>query len=52
MGSMLVTSEWVPGSQILRHTEEAGSSRNVTAMSSDKRCHQGGGENVGVTHYL
>lgn len=46
MANVLVTSERVPSPQVLGHTEELGGSRNVTSMGSDKRRHQGGGENI------
>jgi hypothetical protein len=42
---------WVPDLDVVGETKELRSSLN-TSVSGNKGCHQGGGENLGETHYF
>lgn len=49
VSDVLVTSPWVPSPHMSRCSKDLGRSTNVS-MSSNKRCHERGSENVGETH--
>jgi hypothetical protein len=46
-----MSSEGVPGPQLLRHSEELWGALDAT-MSGDEGCYHGGSKNVGETHIV